>query len=304
MIKATTILLLLITSISSIPTFADNTNKQSVDIKITSLDQLIALFKKHHYTITDWQEGVREVPRITFDGVGDKWHKNADHIPVQEKKQVFFRLMAPLVLLANENILAERSTIKSAELSSSELLTLAIKYGVIDETEQLTSLTSQQRQQLLQQVDIIPPSLAMAQAANESAWATSRFTEEGNSFFGQWDFSGKGMKPKHQRKSLGNYGLARFDNPLDAVEGYMFNINTTGAYHGFRVLRENLRQQNKPITGLVLAGTLTKYSERGQAYVDDIRSMITYNKLATFNDAYLSDTVLINLIIPKESNAM
>ncbi|EGM71558.1 glucosaminidase domain-containing protein [Shewanella sp. HN-41] len=74
------------------------------------------------------------------------------------------------------------------------------------------------------------PSLVLAQAAEESGWATSRFTVEGNAYFGQWDFSGKGMKPRQQRKALGNYGVAQFDTPLESVEGYLLNLNTSNAY--------------------------------------------------------------------------
>ena len=125
----------------------------------------------------------------------------------------------------------------------------------------------------------MPPSLALAQAAEESGWATSRFTIEGNAFFGQWDFSGKGMVPKQQRKELGNYGLAKFDTPLASVKGYMLNINTTSAYQKLRDKRQKLRKNNQAITGLALVDTLDKYSERGQAYIDSITEMITYNRL-------------------------
>lgn len=297
MIKKSAAFILLITSIICLPTQGLHNEKKIVEVKINSLDELRSLFKKYHYTNKDWQNGNREVPRLTFSGVSEKWIKASSHMPVQQKKQVFFRLMAPLVLISNENILAERKIVESAPLSSTALLAIAKKYRLI-KTE-LTSLSEAQRQQLLQRVDIMPPSLALAQAAEESGWATSRFTEEGNAFFGQWDFSGKGMAPKQQRKELGNYGLARFDSPLASVEGYMLNINTTGAYKKLRVLRAKLRQENKDITGLALAGTLDKYSERGQAYIDGLRTMIRYNKLADVDEAYLSDTVLIKLVTSK-----
>jgi len=293
MIRTTVIAILLITTTFSQSSYGHIEKKQFVDVEIHSLDELIALFKKHHYTSKDWQEGNREVPRITFEGVSEKWKETSSKISVKQKKQVFFRLMAPLVLISNENILAERAVVKDATLTSSKLLTIAKKYRVINGST--SHLTEEQRQQLLQQVDIMPPSLALAQAAEESGWATSRFTEEGNAFFGQWDFSGKGMTPKQQRKELGNYGLARFDSPLSSVEGYMLNINITGAYKKLRVLREKLRQENKEITGLELAGTLDKYSERGQAYIDGLRSMIRYNKLEDVDNAYLSNTIFIKL---------
>jgi len=107
------------------------------------------------------------------------------------------------------------------------------------------------------------------------------------------------LAPKQQRKELGNYGLARFDSPLGSVEGYMLNINITGAYKKLRDLRAKLRQENKGITGLELAGTLDKYSERGQAYIDGLRSMIRYNKLEDVDEAYLSDSIMIKLVTSK-----
>lgn len=269
-------------------------SEKYIEVNINSLDELTALFKKHHYTSKDWIAGNREIPRLTFDSVSERWKKTSNNIPVKQKKQIFFRLMAPLALMSNENILKEREIIKSATLNSPQLLAIAIKYYRVKKG--VSELTEQQRQQLLRQVDIMPPSLALAQAAEESGWATSRFTEEGNAFFGQWDFSGKGMVPKQQRKELGNYGLARFSSPLASVEGYMFNINTTSAYKKLRDLRAKLRDENKPISGLVLAGTLDKYSERGQAYIDSIRSMIRYNKLQEVDDCYLSNEKLIKLV--------
>jgi len=202
--------------------------------------------------------------------------------------------MAPLVLISNENISNERKAVKNLPLDDQALIVIAKKYRVIEATE--SAIDEKKRQELLVKVDIVPPSLALAQAAEESGWATSRFTSEGNALFGQWDFSGKGMAPKQQRKELGNYGLARFNSPLASVEGYMRNINTTNAYHKFRALRSKLNHENKPLTGLVLAGTLDKYSERGHAYIDSIRSMIRYNKLQDVDEAYLSNEQTINLI--------
>jgi len=273
-------------------------SKESIEVQLSSLDELMALFKKYHYTSEDWQAGYREIPRITFDSVSERWKETSNKIPVKQKKEVFFRLMAPLVLMANENILIERSFITSAKPTSPELHALAKKYRVSQIVP--NKLSPKERQALLTKVDIMPASLALAQAAEESGWATSRFTEQGNAFFGQWDFSGKGMVPKQQRKELGNYGLARFDSPLASVEGYMFNINISSAYQKLRLLRAELRKNNQAITGLELAGTLDKYSERGQAYIDSIRSMIRYNKLQEVDEVYLSDNILIKLTTQEE----
>jgi uncharacterized FlgJ-related protein len=202
--------------------------------------------------------------------------------------------MAPLVLMANESILKERKEIKALPLDDKVLHFIAKKYYVLTDVDQV--MTEDKRRQLLVKVDVMPPTLVLAQAAEESGWGTSRFTSEGNAFFGQWDFSGRGMIPKQQRKELGNYGLARFVSPLASVEGYIFNINTNRAYQKLRNLRAESRKQNKKISGIELAVTLDKYSERGQAYIDSIISMIRYNKLQQVDEAYLSDRPLIQLI--------
>ncbi|MGS0681339.1 glucosaminidase domain-containing protein [Shewanella sp. 125m-7] len=272
----------------------DRPTKTPKDVVINSLDELSDLFDSLDYNTQSWKDGNREVPRLTFESVRKGWEETTNKIPVQQKKMVFFRLLAPLILVANENILLERRIIESAPLNDALLQKIAFKYKVVKNEN--TPLTEQQRQTLLEEVDIMPPSLVLAQAAEESGWATSRFTVEGNAFFGQWDFSGKGMVPKQQRKELGNYGLARFETPLASVEGYMLNLNTNNAYKKLRELRANLRTENKPITGLALAGTLDKYSERGQAYIDGIRQMIRYNKLDQVDEAYLSDAAPLHLI--------
>ncbi len=276
------------------PVINKSSQPPAKDISLNSLDELIELFNSLNYNTESWAAGVREVPRLTFESVSEKWQQTSNEIPVQLKKMVFFRLMAPLILISNENITIERETVKEASLNDEQLITIARKYRVIN--DHLEAITEEQRQQLLKRVDIMPPSLVLAQAAEESGWATSRFTLEGNAFFGQWDFSGNGMIPKQQRKELGNYGLARFDTPQASVEGYMLNINTNAAYLKLRELRKDLRANNQPITGLELANTLDKYSERGQAYIDGIQQMIRFNKLEQVDEAYLSESAPLHLI--------
>lgn len=276
--------------------------KQPKKLQVHSLSTLKNLFDSLNYNTESWQTGNREVPRLTFETVTESWQKNADSIPVAEKKMIFFRLMAPLILMSNEKTLLERRYIELAARDDNKLLRLARKYRLIDaeQLEQAKPLTDEQYTRLLNRVDIVPPSLVLAQAAEESGWATSRFTVEGNAFFGQWDFSGNGMAPKQQRTELGNYGIARFDSPLDSVLGYLININTNNAYQKLRDLRATLRQEKAPITGLALATTLDKYSERGQDYIDGLTHMIRFNKLDQVDEAYLSDDDPIHLMNAQE----
>ncbi|MGK2907996.1 MAG: glucosaminidase domain-containing protein [Desulfuromonadales bacterium] len=152
---------------------------------------------------------------------------------------------------------------------------------------------------LLRRVDTVPPSLVLAQAAEESGWGTSRFAVEGNALFGMWTWGEEGITPVKQRSGLGNYKIASYKTPLQSVIAYMHNLNTHQAYKKLRSRRAELRNAGSKVTGWDLASTLTKYSERGQAYVDSLRSMIKGNKLQSADDAFLGDGPTI-LLIPVE----
>jgi len=260
---------------------------------IHSIDDINTLFNDLNYTSATWAKGQREVPRIYFTKISENWKKVSSHLPVKEKKNIFFRVIAPLILMSNEKILQERQRLFKEPLNSSWMLYLAKKYRVIKKEEK--QLSQDQLSELKKRVDIVPVSLALAQAAEESGWGTSRFASKGNALFGLWDFSGKGMAPKQQRKELGNYGLARYDTPLDSVIGYMYNINIGHAYEKFRQQRALMRQKGEKITGWELAKTLDKYSERGQAYIDGLHNMMSYNHLQAADDAYLSKNPPIRL---------
>ncbi|MEI6897673.1 MAG: glucosaminidase domain-containing protein [Psychromonas sp.] len=262
-------------------------------VNITSLDELNKLFNKLQYTTENWKDSDRDIPRIIIDKVNENWPNTSSALPVTTKKSIFFRLMMPLILVANENILREREIVQNASLDSKHLTDLAFKYTVIKEPQ--AKLTQADRHTLLTRVDTFPTSVALAQAAEESGWATSRFALQGNAFFGLWDFTGNGMKPKQQRQELGNYGVARFDNPLASVEAYMLNINTHQAYSQLRLLRAQKRSNNERITGNQFASKLDKYSERGQAYVQGIQQIIRYNNLESTDGLSLDNSKEIHL---------
>ena len=145
-------------------------------------------------------------------------------------------------------------------------------------------------------VDIVPVSLALAQAAEESGWGTSRFAAKGNAVYGQWTWGSNAITPEKQRKELGNYGIASFETLQQSISAYMLNLNTHNAYASLRDKRAQLREKNEKITGHILAGQLTKYSERGEEYVKSLRSLMDYNKLGPTDDAYLSKDAPIYLV--------
>ena len=265
-----------------------------------------ALFKRLGYTPQAWQAGIREIPRVYLADVPDEWHgRGAKNLSVKDKKKLFFRVIAPIVLRINELILEDR--VRAQELNErlaqgqnvtpegqAWLTELAVKYKVLESTSE--PLDSNALAELLMRVDIVPPSLALAQAADESGWGTSRFAEQGNSLFGQWAW-GKGLKPTGQRTSeFGDQRIAAFGTTAQAAYAYALNLNTQHAYHDLRLKRADLRRQNLRISGIVLAETLRNYSERGQAYVNGLRALIRENRLDDADAAYLRQMAVIHIV--------
>ena len=288
---ARSLLYVALTTLSGLqPAYSDTAIIRTVESK--NYNDVLHLFDKIGYTAEQWQAGIREVPRIELTHIPQRWQKVTQTIPVSDKKNIFFRLTGSGILQANEIILNERERLLAAinqdNIADNEwLAALAVKYRVTEqESDKLDHSTLTE---LKRRVDIVPPSLALAQAAEESGWGTSRFAIQGNSLFGQWDFSGKGIKPKEQRADLGDYGIAAFDSPQDSIEAYMLNLNTHRAYERMRKKRAVFRQQNKQPTGWDLAKTLDKYSERGIEYVKSLHAIMSYNKLNDADQAHLWD---------------
>ena len=273
-------------------------------VRIKSPAQLHTYFVDQGYTLQALRAGNARVPPVFITSVPDDWAKDLD---VEQKKSLFFRTLLPLVLQVNKDIRADatrlaglqKRRLKGVSLSPADhkwLFNLAEKYGVVDreKTDAKLPLSSAQIATLIARVDIIPPSLALAQGAIESAYALSRFAVEGNALFGQWRY-GKGLKPEKQREALGDYRIASFKTPFDSVRGYAQNLNSNPAYKTFRQLRSEARNAGKTPRGLTLVQGVVSYSERGQAYVDEVRALIDFNKLAATDTARLTDAEPIEL---------
>lgn len=277
-------------------------------LEVSGYKEVLALFEKLHYSPATWQAGVRAVPRVYITDVTERWRDTTvNRITVLQKKQIFFRALAPLVLRSNELILEDRKRLASLRQATASawspkdarwLAGLADEYSVTGAADQPMPVAV--LDELWQRVDIIPPSLALSQAAEESGWGTSRFAAQGNALFGQWTWGEAGMKPEEQRAHLGNYGLAAFETPLLSVMAYMLNLNTHAAYADLRGLRSTARSQGKAPRGRDLAAGLSKYSERGEAYVTSLRNLMTANKLDPTDEAYLATGPAIYLVLPGE----
>jgi uncharacterized FlgJ-related protein len=270
----------------------------------TEWGEVADLFDSLNYTPASWAEGNREVPRVFLSTVPERWRaKTSLEITVQDKKRVFFRMVAPLVLYSNELVAderawleARRSKIEDGSIDGAErdqAVAIALRYGTIQEGQGLDAIDVNE---LMKRVDVVPLSLALAQAAEESGWGTSRFANEGNALFGQWTFDGTGIKPEQQRAGMGNYGIKAFESPLESVRAYVHNLNTNRAYADLRNARAAVRAAGGELSGYELAGSLTKYSERGSAYVESLRGLMTTNRLREADQAYLAKGSSILLV--------
>ena len=204
---------------------------------------------------------------------------------VQARKQLFIRTVLPLIVEVNDLIMADRSRLVALKAQYDSGRTLSGR-----DTAWLASLMQDYRVKtldwdlLLRRVDTVPPSLAIAQAATESAWGTSRFAQEGNALFGQWMWSDDGMIPEDRAEDA-IHSVRRFATPLASVMAYARNLNTHDFYQRFRALRDELRGTGENRPGFVLASTLDGYSERRDAYVEELRKIIASNNLQALNTA-------------------
>lgn len=203
-----------------------------------------------------------------------------------ERKKAFFNYFSPIVQQRNQEILETRQQLREWQRDRSIISWWdARKIQNLAEDFRMESFdikSDADWNTLLQRVDIVPASLALAQAAKESAWGDSRFAHQGYNFFGEWCFDkGCGMVP-YRRDALKAHEVAVFDSPEASVESYIHNLNSHDAYQTFRDIRAELRESKTPVTGLALAAGLGSYSERGVEYIKEIRSLIRYNDLTNY----------------------
>ena len=203
------------------------------------------------------------------------------------RKNVFFHYFLPLVEEQNQRILETRLQLEEWKKNRDnigwwefrKIKDLAEDYGI----ESFDVESDPDWDVLLRRVDTVPPSLALAQAAAESNWGTSRFARMGYNFFGQWCFEkGCGIVPD-QREEGKTHEIAVFGSPEAAVASYIHNLNSHTAYKPLRDIRAMLRTTSSPVPGEILAAGLDKYSERGEVYIEELRALINFNHLSQFD---------------------
>ena len=206
---------------------------------------------------------------------------------VQLKKETFIKIVLPLIVAENEKILDDRKKLKilsekkftsdiEKQWLRQKLLEYKVKKGDLD--------------QLMLRMDMIPVSIALAQAAKESGWGTSRFALEGNAIFGQWTWDGQGIAPL-KRDDNKKHKILKFPILRASVKAYKNNLNTHKSYSKFREKRKSLRNKKKNITGLDLTDTLKNYAQTGSEYTKILNQIITQNRLSDFEPVKLVNSV-------------
>ena len=254
-------------------------NNQETDTVRLDASTIKQLFEDTNYRLDDVRKSKLVKPiALTLLPAEIKMIEN-----VKKRKEFFIQIILPLILEENKKINLDRkrlfSIINKSNNSSSEKKWLDRKYKQY-------GIPSKDLSELKIRMDIIPVSLAIAQAAKETGWGTSRFAQQGNALFGQWTWSGEGLKPKEAEKNEG-HKVMKFNILQASVRAYQRNINTHSSYQDFRLARAKLRDSDEPLDSMILSSYLDKYAETGNQYVKVLQKIIKQNDLKDFDDAKL-----------------
>ena len=252
-----------------------------------SAQSLHVAFSVMGYDLDSVSSGKSRVPRLFLVNMpSDIGRINK----VKNRKGLFFLTILPLIVQVNEEIMEERRRFKRLR----KLIQNGFKIKALDRLWLIVLAERYKVERynwkaLMERVDLIPPSLALAQGAEESGWGGSRFVQEGNAVFGQWTLGDtQGIVPA-KRDAGKTHRIKRFKSLLDSVRAYALNLNTHRAYHKMRNVRSKLRNKGLYIQGVRLAKELNSYSERGQKYVNTLLTIIRANKLGRLDNARFAE---------------
>ncbi|OEE10383.1 glucosaminidase domain-containing protein [Aliivibrio fischeri] len=261
---------------TTLPLSPEKISSPYPNVKVTSLNSaqsLINEFKQHQYQLANVIK-TEKIPTFFVENLPD----DLNSLPVQEKISGFIRLLLPTIIEVNKQISAVRHDVitlskqPKSEWSKTETVWLQnlmtsydIKSNTIDD--------------LLLRLDIIPVGMVLAQGIDESGWGTSYFAVKGNGLYGE-HLSSKGGK--YLSTPGGHVKVAAFDNLFAGTARYMYNLNTTSAYKDLWKLRQQLRSEGK-LSGYELVESLSHYSTRGEAYVENLQALIKHHKLDSFD---------------------
>ena len=250
--------------------------QETVRLSASTIEQL---FKDTNYSLSEVRKSKKVKPiRLSLLPNEIKQIENAN-----KRKNLFIQIILPLILEENNVIILDRkrlfSILNKNKNSKKEINWLNSKfkqYGVLNKDIPTLKV----------RMDVVPVSLAIAQAAKETGWGTSRFALEGNALFGQWTWSGEGIKPAGAESDT-KHKVMKFNVLKASVRAYQRNLNTHSSYKSFRHLRAQLRDDSEKLDSLILADQLDNYAETGKEYTKILKQIIKQNSLQDFDDVKL-----------------
>ena len=254
-------------------------NNSEINLVRYTTSEIDSLFKEVNYKLKD----VRDTKLVKPIDIGllPKEIKNIAN--TKKRKDMFIKIVLPLIVKENTKIRIDRKRLFTILNKSSNT---DIEKKWLEKKYKQYGVRKNDLSTLKVRMDEIPASLAIAQAAKETGWGTSRFALKGNALFGQWTWSGEGLKPKNADEGK-DHKVMKFHSLQLSVRAYLRNLNTHSTYKNLRKARTELRSQNKPIDSLILSEHLDKYAETGSQYIEVLQKIIEQNNLKDFDDARL-----------------
>ena len=254
-------------------------NNSEINLVRYTTSEIDSLFKEVNYNLKD----VRNTKLVKPVDIGLLPNEIKNIGNTKKRKDMFIKIVLPLIVKENNKIRIDRKRLftilnknSNTDIEKKWLEKKYKQYGV--RKNDLSTLKVR--------MDEIPVSLAIAQAAKETGWGTSRFALKGNALFGQWTWSGEGLKPKNADEGK-DHKVMKFHSLQLSVRAYLRNLNTHSTYKNLRKARTELRNQNKPLDSFILSKHLDKYAETGSQYIDVLQKIIEQNNLKDFDDARL-----------------
>ena len=254
-------------------------NNSEINLVRYTTSEINALFREVKYNL----EEVRDTKLVKPIDIGLLPNEIKSIGNAKKKKELFIKIVLPLIVKENNRIRIDRKRL-FAILNKNSNTNIEKKW--LEKKYKQYGVRKNDISTLKIRMDEIPVSLAIAQAAKETGWGTSRFALKGNALFGQWTWSGDGLKPKDAEKGE-EHKVMKFHSLQLSVRAYLRNLNTHSSYKNLRKARTELRNRNKQLDSLVLSNHLDKYAETGTEYIEVLQKIITQNKLKDFDEARL-----------------
>ena len=254
-------------------------NNSEINLVRYTTSEIDSLFKEINYNLKD----VRDTKLVKPIDIGLLPNEIKNIANTKKRKDMFIKIVLPLIVKENNKIRVDRKRLFTI-LNKNSNTNIEKKW--LEKKYKQYGVRKNDLSTLKIRMDEIPVSLAIAQAAKETGWGTSRFALKGNALFGQWTWSGDGLKPKNADEGK-DHKVMKFHSLQLSVRAYLRNLNTHSTYKNLRKARTELRNNNKPLDSLILSKYLDKYAETGNQYVEVLQKIIEQNNLKDFDEARL-----------------